>query len=108
MFNAKWFVKSLKKTISINLMKMYTYFMRNGLYSTSLSLPTIGKELKHVEDAILEDVKNFYATYYQPNNAILTIAGNIEQEKAKELVLQYFGKLKSHAVESKIFFEPEL
>lgn len=69
--------------------------------------PTIGKELKHVEDATLEDVKNFYATYYQPNNAILTIAGNIEQEKAKELVLQYFGKLKSHAVESKIFFEPE-
>lgn len=69
--------------------------------------PTIGKELKHVEDATLEDVKNFYATYYQPNNAILTIAGNIEQEKAKELVLQYFGKLESHAVESKIFFEPE-
>jgi predicted Zn-dependent peptidase len=69
--------------------------------------PTIGKELKHVEDATLEDVKNFYATYYQPNNAILTIAGNIEQEKAKELVLQYFGKLERHTVESKIFFEPE-
>ena len=39
--------------------------------------PTIGKELKHVEDATLEDVQCFYDKYYQPSNAILVVAGNV-------------------------------
>lgn len=69
--------------------------------------PTIGKELKHVEDATLEDVKSFYATYYQPNNAILVIAGNIEKEQAATLTKKYFGELKGNALEHKTFSEPE-
>lgn len=69
--------------------------------------PTIGKELKHVEDATLEDVKNFYAKYYQPSNAILTISGNIELDKARELALKYFGAIKGAPVATKIFTEPE-
>ena len=69
--------------------------------------PTIGKELKHVEDATLEDVKAFYARYYQPSNAILVVAGNIEKVKASDLVKTYFGDLKGIPVETKIFEEPE-
>jgi zinc protease len=53
--------------------------------------PTIGKELKHVEDATLEDVQEFYSNYYQPSNAILVIAGNVEKETAKVLAQKYFG-----------------
>ncbi len=69
--------------------------------------PTIGKELKHVEDATLEDVQNFYSKYYQPSNAILVIAGNIEKEKASELIVNYFGGLKGIPVEQNVFYEPE-
>lgn len=69
--------------------------------------PTIGKELKHVEDATLEDVKAFYSRYYQPNNAILVIAGNIEKQKATELAISYFGELKGSTIEQKTFDEPE-
>lgn len=69
--------------------------------------PTIGKSLKHIEDATLEDVKAFYAQYYQPSNAILCISGNITEDKAKTLALQYFGKLKGSAVAQKTFYEPE-
>ncbi|MCC6582874.1 MAG: insulinase family protein [Chitinophagales bacterium] len=69
--------------------------------------PTIGKELKHVEDATLEDVKAFYSKYYQPSNAILVLAGNIEKEQASTLAKTYFGELTGSAVEKRIFEEPE-
>lgn len=69
--------------------------------------PTIGKELKHVEDATLEDVQEFYSNYYQPSNAILVIAGNVEKETAKVLAQKYFGLLEGKPVEQKNFDEPE-
>ncbi len=51
---------------------------------------TIGKEISHIEDATLEDVKDFFKKWYAPNNAILTIAGNCSVEKAKELCEKWF------------------
>src|SRR5678809_1468431 len=38
---------------------------------------TIGKELKHIEEARLQDVKNFFKKHYNPINAILVVAGNV-------------------------------
>ena len=55
--------------------------------------PTIGKVPKHVEDATLEDVKQFFQKYYRPNNAILVIAGNIKSDNAKALVEKWFGDI---------------
>lgn len=69
--------------------------------------PTIGKELKHIEEATLDDVKHFYQTYYQPSNAILVIAGNIEKAKAADLVDRYFSPLKGKHVAPRLFSEPE-
>lgn len=69
--------------------------------------PTIGKELKHVEDATLEDVKAFYSGYYQPGNAILVIAGNIDKDNAGTLAKKYFGTIKGFATQQQLFSEPE-
>ena len=44
---------------------------------------TIGKELSHIENARLDDVKNFFFKHYRPVNAILVVAGNITVEKSK-------------------------
>ena len=55
--------------------------------------PTIGKEIAHIEEAKLQDVKNFFATYYVPNNAVLVIAGNIELQDAKELVEKWYADI---------------
>ncbi len=52
---------------------------------------TIGKELKHVEDATLEDVKAFFQKHYNPSNAILVVAGNVETENVKQLAEKWFG-----------------
>jgi zinc protease len=54
---------------------------------------TIGKELSHIENAKLQDVKNFFFKHYRPNNAILVVAGNVTVEKAKELAEKWFGDI---------------
>lgn len=56
---------------------------------------TIGKELKHVEDATLEDVKAFFAKHYNPANAILVIAGNVNLADVKVLVEKWYGDIPS-------------
>lgn len=57
------------------------------------SWATIGKEISHIENASLDDVKDFFFRFYNPNNAILCIAGNITEAKAKELCEKWFGNI---------------
>lgn len=52
---------------------------------------TIGKELSHVENATLEDVKEFFFNHYAPNNAILSISGNISKREIMDLAHKWFG-----------------
>ena len=54
---------------------------------------TIGKDISHIENASLEDVKSFYNKYYCPNNAILCIAGNFDKKEAMQLCEKYFGRV---------------
>ena len=54
---------------------------------------TIGKELSHIEEATLEDVKSFFKKYYHPSNAILSIAGNISFKEAKSLTEKWFASI---------------
>jgi predicted Zn-dependent peptidase len=56
---------------------------------------TIGKELSHIENAKLEDVKSFFFKHYRPLNAILVVAGNVTTEKVKELSEKWFGDIPS-------------
>lgn len=55
--------------------------------------PTIGKELKHIEEASLRDVEEFFYTYYRPNNAILVLAGHIGAEEGFALANKWFGNI---------------
>jgi predicted Zn-dependent peptidase len=50
-------------------------------------------DLDDLESAKLEDVHNFFKTYYAPNNAALSIVGNFEIADAKKWVEQYFGSI---------------
>jgi zinc protease len=56
---------------------------------------TIGKELKHIEDATMDDVKSFFKKHYCPSNAILCIAGNFELEYIQSVVEKWFGNIPS-------------
>ena len=54
---------------------------------------TIGASLAHVEDATMEDVKDFFFQFYRPNNAILVVTGNVETEQVKQLAQKWFGPI---------------
>ncbi len=54
---------------------------------------TIGKELSHVENAQLQDVKDFFFKHYTPSNAVLCVAGNITVEQVKTLTQKWFGNI---------------
>jgi predicted Zn-dependent peptidase len=51
---------------------------------------TIGKELSHIENARLEDVKAFFYKHYTPVNAIFCVAGNVSVQHVKELAEKWF------------------
>ena len=55
--------------------------------------PTIGKNIDHITGATLEEVKDFFHRFYAPDNAILSISGNITDTKALELVKKWFGDI---------------
>lgn len=56
---------------------------------------TIGKELSHIENATLEDVKAFFFKHYTPVNAILVVAGNVSVDHVKVLAEKWFGDIPS-------------
>lgn len=57
--------------------------------------PTIGKEISHIENATLDDVKTFFTNFYCPNNAVLVLAGNLDLEKCITLVNKWFASIPS-------------
>jgi predicted Zn-dependent peptidase len=56
---------------------------------------TIGKSIAHIEEATMDDVKNFYNRYYSPSNAILTIAGNVDSDFILDRVNHWYGDIPS-------------
>ncbi len=56
---------------------------------------TIGKEISHIENATLLDVKNFFYKHYLPNNAVMVIAGNVTIDQVKKLSEKWFGPIPS-------------
>ena len=54
---------------------------------------TIGKELSHVENANIDDVKSFFFKHYRPVNAILVVAGSVKTEHIKRLAEKWFGDI---------------
>lgn len=58
--------------------------------------PVIGATPKHIEDASLEDVADFFRRFYAPDNAIVSISGNIKEETALKLVEKWFGDIPAY------------
>ncbi len=55
--------------------------------------PTIGKNIQHIEEASMEDVKSFFYKFYRPNNAIVVVAGNVLPDHVKRLAEKWFGPI---------------
>jgi predicted Zn-dependent peptidase len=59
---------------------------------------TIGIDPSHIENAGMDEVREFYERYYNPCNAIMVIAGNVETENIKALTEKWFGPIKKGSV----------
>ncbi|GGH07973.1 M16 family metallopeptidase [Mucilaginibacter phyllosphaerae] len=54
---------------------------------------TIGKTIKHIEDAKIEDVKAFFKKHYNPQNAIMVVGGDVKTEDIKAMAQKWFGQI---------------
>jgi predicted Zn-dependent peptidase len=54
---------------------------------------TIGKEISHIENATMDDVKSFFWKHYNPSNAIMVVAGDVTTEQVKALSEKWFGDI---------------
>lgn len=52
---------------------------------------TIGKSIKHIEDATLDQVKAFFETHYKPQHGILVVAGDVDYDEVLALTEKWFG-----------------
>jgi len=62
------------------------------------SWPTIGKDISHIEQASLEEVKSFFYRFYAPDNAILVVSANLETDFVLQLVKKWFGGIEKRNV----------
>ena len=60
--------------------------------------PTIGDDIKHIEDAELIDVRGFYDQFYAPQNAIISIVGNMDISTVTSLSEKWFGGIKKNTI----------
>jgi predicted Zn-dependent peptidase len=56
---------------------------------------TIGKEISHIENATMDDVKAFFNKFYSPSNAIMVVSGPVQTEDVKKLAEKWFGPIPS-------------
>lgn len=63
-------------------------------------------ELVDLQNATVEDVREFYDKFYGPNNATLVLAGDFETSEAKALIEKYFGEIKRRQEVSKLEPQP--
>ncbi|HXH99332.1 MAG TPA: pitrilysin family protein [Sphingobacteriaceae bacterium] len=56
---------------------------------------TIGEKLEHIENAGIEDVKSFFNKFYNPENAVLVIAGDVKTDEVKQLAEKWFAPIPS-------------
>ncbi|WP_268122258.1 M16 family metallopeptidase [Roseivirga pacifica] len=67
--------------------------LKNAYGGTNYEWAPIGS-FEDIDAATDQDFVDFYETFYVPNNATLTIAGDIDKKEAKKLVEMYFGEIK--------------
>ncbi len=67
---------------------------------------TVIGELEDLQNATIDDVKEFYEEWYGPNNATLVVAGDINKEEIKGMIDKYFGEIASRGTDTPMDPQP--
>lgn len=65
--------------------------------------PVIGKEISHIQEATLDQVKEFFYSHYAPNNAILAVCGNISFEQTVSLAQKWMSDIPSRVIAPRLW-----
>lgn len=60
--------------------------------------PTIGREISHIEQATMKQVKDFFIAHYAPDNAVLVVTGDVEFDEVLKLAERWFGPVPNRNV----------
>lgn len=63
--------------------------------------PTIGERFEDIENVTLDEVEAFFRAHYTPGNAILCVTGNIDFDRAVELVEKWFGEIPARSAKAR-------
>jgi zinc protease len=77
--------------------KMYETLYRAAFESHPYGCPTIGW-MEDIEGLTMEDCLAFYKSYYAPNNAVVSIVGDVETHEVLQLIQSYYGHMSSHPI----------
>ena len=70
--------------------------------------PTIGRDVSHIRNCSLDDIRDFFFSHYAPDNAVLSLAGNITPDRAFMLAEKWFGGIERRNIKPRsIPSEPE-
>lgn len=77
---------------------LWMYLRKLAYGNHPYSWPTIGKEISHIEKAMLDDVKSFFYRFYAPDNAILVVTANLDTKYVLNLVKKWYGNIEKRDV----------
>lgn len=87
---------------------MLWHHVRNLIYTqSSYKWPTIGEKISHIEEATLDEVKSFYDRFYTPQNAIISVVGNISLANTQKLANKWFGDISKNSPPNKNVYVKE-
>lgn len=72
--------------------------------------PTIGMDIRHVQEATLEDVERFFFRHYRPDNALLAVVGNVKGDEVAKMAEKWFGDIgngERRVLAESVLAEPE-
>ncbi|MFK7900350.1 MAG: M16 family metallopeptidase [Cyclobacteriaceae bacterium] len=70
--------------------------------------PTIGKEISHIEEATMNDVRAFFGKHYHPANAVMVVGGNVKTAEVQRLAEKWFGGIAAKEVARKNIPQEEI
>lgn len=84
------------------------HILRNMVYETHpYRWPVIGKSLSHIETVPTDKIREFYNSFYSPDNAILSVVGNVDSEEVFSLADKWFSGIPSrNSIKREISQEP--
>lgn len=85
------------------------HYLRKAVYGGThpYSWPTIGLTPQHIANVTDEDVRRWFYSHYAPNNAVLTVCGNVTLERVRELAQKWFGDINPREIAKRELPKPD-